>query len=436
MQTPINIFWFRRDLRLQDNAGLYHALKEGLPVLPIFIFDTYILDQLDNKKDARVEFIYDTIIELQEQLIHQKSSMLVYNCTVQQAFEKILAEYTIENVFTNTDYEPYATERDESIKKLAGKKNIGFHSFKDQVIFEKDEVIKNDGDPYVVFTPYSRSWKEKLKEFYLKPYPTEDYSKNFLEIEEQKIPSLYEMGFERSEEKIPVNKIDEDLIKDYTKDRDYPAIAGTSRLGIHLRFGTRSIRDLATKTMGSSSTFLNELIWRDFYQMILWHYPKVGKGEAFKKAYDNITWEKNEETFIAWCEGKTGYPLVDAGMRQLNAIGFMHNRVRMVTGSFLAKHLLLDWRLGEAYFAEKLLDYDLAANNGGWQWCSGSGCDSAPYFRIFNPELQMKKFDPKLEYVKKWVPEFGTDKYPDPIVDHKFARERCLQRYKEGLANA
>ncbi len=434
MQEPINIFWFRRDLRLEDNAGLYHALKAGLPVLPIFIFDTNILDKLENKADARVEFIYDTVIAIQEKLLQNSSSLMVFNSTPLHAFEKLLDEYTIQNVFTNTDYEPYATERDEAVKNILAKKNIRFNAYKDQVIFEKDEVVKSDGDPYVVFTPYSRTWKEKLAPFFLKPYPTKKYFKNFLEIKEKKILSLNEMGFENSEEKIPGNKIDEDFIKDYAKNRDYPAIAGTSRLGIHLRFGTRSIRELVAETKENSNTFLNELIWRDFYQMILWHFPKVGKGEAFKKAYDNIIWEKNEAAFNAWCEGKTGYPLVDAGMRQLNAIGFMHNRVRMVTGSFLAKHLLLDWRLGEAYFAEKLLDYDLAANNGGWQWCSGSGCDSAPYFRIFNPELQMKKFDPKLEYVKKWVPEFGTDKYPDPIVDHKFARERCLERYKEGLA--
>ena len=433
MGNEFNVFWFRRDLRLVDNAGLYHALKSDLPVIPIFIFDKNILDKLDNKKDSRVEFIFDTIEEIKKDLKAKDSGMLVYYNTPENAFKELTADYKINTVFTNRDYEPYATERDEAIEKLLKDKNIEFRTFKDHVIFEKDEVVKNDGDPYNVFTPYSRTWLDKLNKFFLKPYPNKKYFKNLSAAHRQKSISLSDMGFESGEVKIPALNIDEELLRDYAKERDFPAQHGTSRLGIHLRFGTLSIRKLAAVAKENSKVFLSELIWRDFYQMILWNYPKVGKGEAFKKAYDKIEWEKDEEGFKAWCEGKTGYPMVDAGMRQLNEIGFMHNRVRMVTASFLAKHLLIDWRLGEAYFAEKLLDYDLAANNGGWQWSSGSGCDSAPYFRIFNPELQLKKFDPDLKYVKHWVPEFETNDYPAPIVEHKFARERCLERYKKAL---
>ena len=430
----INIFWFRRDLRLDDNAGLYHALKAGKPVLPIFIFDTNILNDLEEKKDRRVEFIRDVIVKLQDELKKIKSAMRVFYNTPKKGFEQLLKDHNIETVFTNHDYEPYGIERDEEIRKLLKKNDAEFKTYKDQVIFEKDEVLKDDGKPYTVYTPYSRKWKEALTDFYIKPFPCKKYFKNFYQHAPFRIPSLSSMGFDEKEQEVPGNNPSDERIKNYTKTRDFPAIEdGTSRLGIHLRFGTVSIREEITKAKKLNSTFLNELIWREFYMAILWHFPHVGKHKAFKPAYDNINWRNNEGEFKKWCEGQTGYPIVDAGMRQLNETGFMHNRVRMITGSFLCKDLLIDWRWGEAYFAQKLLDFDLAANNGGWQWVAGSGCDAAPYFRIFNPELQTKKFDKDLKYIKKWVPEFQEFSYPKPIVNHKEARKRCLIAYKKAL---
>ncbi|MEO6636992.1 MAG: deoxyribodipyrimidine photo-lyase [Ginsengibacter sp.] len=430
----INIFWFRRDLRLNDNAGLYHALKSDLPVLPIFIFDTHILDKLGEKKDKRVEFIRSTLLDIQMQLEEFDSSLYVHYGTPELVFKKLLKDFAISAVFTNHDYEPYALEREDEINKLLQKNNIVFKTFKDQVIFEKDEVLKDDGKPYTVYTPYSKKWKDKLTDFYLIPYPCEKYFKNFHVHQAWEIPSLTSMGFKEKDQAIPSRNPSETIIKNYNKTRDYPALEhGTSRLGIHLRFGTVSIREEAAKAKELNSTFLNELIWREFYMAILWHFPHVGHHKAFKPAYDSIQWRNNEDEFDKWCKGQTGYPIVDAGMRQLNKTGFMHNRLRMITGSFLCKDLLIDWRWGEAYFAQKLLDYDLAANNGGWQWVSGSGCDAAPYFRIFNPELQTKKFDKDLQYIKKWVPEFQEFSYPKPIVDHKAARERCLEVYKNAL---
>ncbi len=430
----INIFWFRRDLRLHDNAGLYHALKTGLPVLPLFIFDTNILDKLSEKKDRRVQFIRDVIVEIQKKLSEIESSIIVFYGKPENAFEQLLNEYDIDTVFTNHDYEPYAIERDDTIKKLLEQKEIQFKTYKDQVIFEKDEVLKEDGKPYTVYTPYSKKWKETLTDFYIKSYPCEKYFKNFLKHSPGRIPSLSAMGFVKSKQEIPSSHPPDDIIKTYSKTRDYPSLeSGTSRLGIHLRFGTVSIREEVSKAKKLNAVFLNELIWREFYMAILWHFPHVGHHRAFKPEYESIKWRNNEEEFKRWCEGQTGYPIVDAGMRQLNETGYMHNRVRMITGSFLCKDLLIDWRWGEAYFAEKLLDYDLAANNGGWQWVAGSGCDAAPYFRIFNPELQTRKFDKDLAYIKKWVPEFQEFSYPKPIVNHQEARQRCLEAYKEAL---
>ncbi len=433
MTTNVNIFWFRRDLRLDDNAGLYHALKSGIPVIPIFIFDTAILDKLENKTDARVEFIHEAILALQQKLEKQGSTLEVFHGSPADIFSKLVTKYKIDTVFTNHDYDPYAISRDAGIAKLLKEKNITFKSFKDQVIFEKDEVIKDNGEPYTVFTPYSRKWKATLKDFYLKEYPTKKYFKNLFKQTAKKIPSLKQIGFKETGKKFPAANADADLIKHYEKQRDFPGIKGTSRLGVHLRFGTISIRQLASKAIALSETYLNELIWRDFYHMILWHFPHVGKGKSFKPAYDNIEWRNDNGEFEKWCTGQTGYPIVDAGMRELNETGFMHNRVRMITASFLCKHLLLDWRLGEAWFAEKLLDFDLAANNGGWQWAAGSGCDAAPYFRIFNPYLQTKRFDPEFTYIKRWVPEFQEFTYPKPIVDHEFARKRCLEVYAKAL---
>jgi deoxyribodipyrimidine photo-lyase len=433
MKEPINICWFRRDLRLKDNAALYHSLKAGLPVLPIFIFDTNILDRLENKADRRLQFIHDAIAEMQAALKKKGSSMQVLHGTPEAVFKMLLTRYNIQTVFLNHDYEPYARERDNTVYTLLKERNVGMQHFKDQVIFEKDEVIKDDGTPYTVFTPYSKKWKAKVKDFYFKAYPTQKYFKHFIQLKPLPIPSLKQMGFEETERNFPSKTAEDALVKHYSETRDFPGIKGTSGLGIHLRFGTISIRALATKAASLSGSFLNELIWRDFYHAIAWHFPHAGRGLAFKPAYDKIVWRNNEAEFEKWCRGQTGYPIVDAGMRELNETGFMHNRVRMIVAGFLCKHLLVDWRWGEAYFAEKLLDYDLAANNGGWQWAAGSGCDAAPYFRIFNPYLQTKKFDPEFKYIRKWVPEFEELTYPQPIVNHEMARERCLKTYSKAL---
>lgn len=429
----VNIFWFRRDLRLEDNAGLYQALKDGLPVIPIFIFDRYILDKLEEKNDRRVSFIYSAVEELQRSLMTLGSSLLVYHGFPEKIFEDLLVGYKISKVFTNHDYEPYAIERDSRINELLKNSDISLVSYKDQVIFDKNEVIKDDGRPYTVFTPYSKRWKSKLNDHYLKEYPNSLHYDNFYKQPALQLPSLHSLGFLQKEYVFPSKLLDQDLISKYSKQRDFPGKNGTSKIGVHLRFGTVSVRVLASRAQQLNETYLNELIWRDFYQMILWHFQKVGKGHAFKQEYEMIQWRNDEKEFELWCEGKTGYPLVDAGMRELNATGFMHNRVRMVVASFLCKHLLIDWRWGEAYFANKLLDFDLASNNGGWQWASGSGCDAAPYFRIFNPYLQTKKFDPELNYVNTWVPELNEFTYPPPIVEHEFARKRCLEVYGKAL---
>jgi deoxyribodipyrimidine photo-lyase len=439
--TQFAIFWFRRDLRLNDNAGLYHALKSGMPVLPLFIFDKSILDKLEDKADARVSFIHDTITVLSEELRELGSSLLVKYGNPEDVWTELLQQYDVKDVFCNRDYESYGISRDEKVTALIQQKGGNFYSFKDQVIFEKLEVAKKDGLPYTVFTPYSRRWKELLQSrtmggelFYLKAYPTEKYFKALYKTESLPVPSLESMGFEKSSQLIPSKEVAQGIIKNYDKNRNFPAINGTSKLGIHFRFGTVSIREKARKAMTLNDTYLNELIWRDFYAQILANFPEVEK-RSFRPLYDLIEWRNNETEFQAWCDGKTGYPLVDAGMRELNATGFMHNRVRMLVASFLVKHLLIDWRWGEAYFAQKLLDFDLASNNGGWQWAAGCGTDAAPYFRIFSPEAQAQKFDKEEKYIRKWIKEYGTNTYPKPIVDHKDARDRCLEVFKRGLSN-
>lgn len=432
MNSPVNVFWFRRDLRLHDNAGLYHALKDGKPVVPVFIFDRNILDELENRYDRRVEFIHASLREIQRLLTVAGSTLDVRYGFPDEIWKQLMKDYNIANVYTNHDYEPYAVKRDSEVKQTLEENGIPFHTFKDQVIFEKDEVLKDDGKPYTVFTPYSKKWKAILNDFYLSSYPTEKYFSNFFRQGAKSIPSLERMNFRSAGQSFPERNWNEEIIKRYKEQRDFPAIEGTSRLSVHLRFGTISIRELAREAGKLNETFLNELIWRDFYQMILWHFPHV-ISKAFKPEYDNIRWRNNEKEFEAWCKGQTGYPIVDAGMRELNETGFMHNRIRMVVASFLTKHLLIDWRWGEAYFAKKLLDFDLAANNGGWQWAAGSGCDAAPYFRIFNPYLQTQKFDPELKYIRKWVPEFEELTYPRPIVDHEVARKRCLDTYSTAL---
>lgn len=437
MDVPAIVFWFRRDLRLYDNAGLYHALKSGYPVIPIFIFDKDILDKLEDRNDARVTFIYEAIIQLDHELKKLGSSLIVLYNTPENAFKQIITLYpNIKKVYANHDYESYARKRDAEISQLLTSKGIDFLTFKDQCIMEKDEVIKDDGRPYTVFTPYKNKWMHNAKSFYLKSYPTETYTQSFVKSSdlEDSLPttiSLKEMGFIKSNISFP-SKEYQNILNEYALKRDIPSIKGTSQIGVHLRFGTISIRELARAGKLESETWLNELIWRDFYFMILWHFPYVEK-RSFKSDYDKIPWRNNEEEFELWCEGKTGYPIVDAGMRELNATGFMHNRIRMIVASFLTKHLLIDWRWGEAYFARKLLDFELSSNNGGWQWAAGSGCDAAPYFRIFNPYEQTRKFDPDFNYIRKWVPEFQELTYPKPIVEHTFARERCLQVYKKAL---
>ncbi len=439
MTNPsVILFWFRRDLRLKDNTGLYHALKmaqkEGLKVLPIFIFDRAILDKLEDKADRRVDFIHRAILEIQAELVAKGKSLWVYYGSPAAAFEQLKKQYQIKAVFTNKDYEQYGIQRDANINSILIKDQITFHTYKDQVIFEQDEVIKDDGKPYTVFTPYSRKWKMAWDANPPKPSPSEKGIEYFLDSNPLTIPGLKEMGFKATDLVVPDKKWKEATVKNYTSQRDFPSIeGGTSHLGVHLRFGTISIRQLALETAKVNTTYLNELIWRDFYHMILWHFPHVAEGKSFRGQYDLIEWRNNEKEFEAWCKGQTGYPIVDAGMRELNATGFMHNRVRMIVASFLTKHLLIDWRWGEAYFAQKLLDFDFAANNGGWQWASGSGCDAAPYFRVFNPKLQTEKFDKQLKYIRKWVPEFDSLSYPRPIVVHEEARARVLAAYAKAL---
>ncbi|MBT1708010.1 DNA photolyase family protein [Fulvivirgaceae bacterium PWU5] len=428
MGNDTTIFWFRRDLRLTDNAGLYHALRDNEHVVPVFIFDTVILDALEDIEDRRVEFIHQTLAGLKAQLEALGSSLVILHGNPVTLYRVLHPRA----VYTNHDYEPYARERDGAIQKLLEKKGIGFHAYKDQVIFEKDEVVKDDGKPYTVFTPYSRKWKAALTPFYLKRYPVEKYTGHFKKIKHQPFPGLEDIGFQRTGAQFPERVIRTGIIEKYDRTRDFPDVHGTTRLSVHLRFGTVSIRKLCQVAQQKNQVWLNELIWREFYAMILWHFPHV-QTESFKPKYDRIAWRNDPAEFDLWCTGQTGYPIVDAGMRELNATGFMHNRVRMITASFLTKHLLIDWRWGEAYFGQKLLDYDLASNNGGWQWAAGSGCDAAPYFRVFNPALQTKKFDPDHAYIKKWVPEYQTDAYARPVVEHALARQRALNTYKKGL---
>jgi deoxyribodipyrimidine photo-lyase len=426
------LFWHRRDLRIQDNAGLFKALKNNEAVIPVFIFDLSILQVLP-KNDQRVLFIHQELAKIKAQYRSFGSDIEVLFGDPKIEILKLAKKYQVTTVFTNRDYEPNALARDQYLFEVLKQENIDFIGAKDQVIFEKNEVTKDDGLPYTIYSPYARKWKAKLTAYHFKAYPTEKYLKHLHPFQTHDLISLQEMGFEQKPlQAFPSSATPSAVIQKYHELRDIPAVLGTSRLSLHLRFGTISIRALAREALKLNEKYLNELIWRDFYQMILFHFPQT-TDKAFKPQYDRIIWENNEEDFAAWCAGKTGYPLVDAGMRELNATGFMHNRVRMVVASFLTKHLLIDWRWGERCFAEKLLDFELASNVGGWQWAAGCGCDAAPYFRVFNPEAQQKKFDPKFEYIKKWVPEFGTPAYINPIVDHKMARERVLDRFKTAL---
>ncbi|MDO1448826.1 deoxyribodipyrimidine photo-lyase [Rhodocytophaga aerolata] len=431
-KQPVAIFWFRRDLRIHDNTAFYRALTSGLPVLPLFIFDKDILDRLEDRDDARVTFIHDTILALQDTFAAQGSDLLVQYGKPIDIFRQLLFEYNIPAVYINHDYEPYATRRDAEVKALLAESGTAFHTFKDQVLFEYREIVNGQGQPYKVFTPYSKKWLTTLSEEHIKEQPSQKHLYGLYKTKTEPVPSLQEMGFIRSSIEIPASKIHQDVLEKYAKERDYPAREAATRIGIHLRFGTISIRETVKKAQQHSAIWLNELIWRDFYSMLLANHPQL-EHSACKPGYDRIEWRNNEQEFERWCQGKTGYPIVDAGMRQLNQTGYMHNRVRMIAASFLVKHLLIDWRWGDAYFARKLLDYEMASNNGSWQWIAGSGCDAAPYFRVFNPNAQAAKFDKAQEYVRKWVPELGTATYPKPMVEHEFARDRMLKVYKAAL---
>ncbi|TVR38771.1 MAG: deoxyribodipyrimidine photo-lyase [Bacteroidia bacterium] len=431
--VEINLFWFRRDLRFTDNKALFHALEPGKPIMLLFVFDDDILDPLP-ANDHRVTFIYDTLSAMHKKVAGQGGGLEVRRGKPMEVLHELIHTYRIRSVFCNADHEPYGIHRDEEVKKLLDSKGVGFYQYLDHLIMEKSEVVKPDGTPYQVFTPYSKRWKDNLEEKHLKQYHCTELLKDAVFVTDSHFPEMDDIALERSSLSAPALRLDEMLIRNYHRQRDIPSINGTSRLGVHLRFGTLSIRELVGKGLQWNDTYLNELIWREFYAMILWHYPDV-VTKSFKSAYDRIRWRNNEKEFEAWKHGMTGFPMVDAGMRQLSNTGYMHNRLRMVTASFLSKHLLIDWRWGEAWFAEKLFDYELSSNNGGWQWSAGTGCDAAPYFRIFNPVAQQKKFDPEGKYITRWVPEIHEMDYPPPIVDHALARDRCLKVYKEALQN-
>ena len=432
MKQNLALFWFRRDLRLHDNAGLFAALSSGLPVQPIFIFDEEILSRLQDKNDKRVSFIYAALRNTQSRLIEQGSTLDVRYGKPLQVFQQLIEAYPVFAVYANHDYEPYADQRDKAIQKLLAANGVAFHTTKDQVIFEKAEAVKDDGTPYSVFTPYAKRWKTSLQSHRLQSHSSEKILDNLYRQKPLPFPTLQRIGFVFDKSVSAVPRVNESVVQHYHQTRDLPALQGTSRLGIHLRFGTVSIRQVVSKAAALNETFLNELIWREFFMQTLWHQPRLVR-ESCKKEYDGIHWRNNEEEFERWCQGQTGYPIVDAGMRELNETGFMHNRVRMIAASFLIKDLLIDWRWGEAYFARKLLDFELASNNGNWQWVAGCGCDAAPYFRIFNPTIQAKKFDPQSAYIRKWLPELDSFSYPQPMVEHEAAKQRCIKAYKAAL---
>lgn len=425
------IFWFRRDLRLDDNHALFKALKSGYDVLPIFIFDSNITNKL-NQNDHRLNYINNVLDGLNKRLSENKKKIYIYEGNPIEIISKLIIKLKIKEIYLNKDYEPYARDRDDKIEKLCVANNVSYNSFKDHVIFEEDQIVKNDGTPYVVYTPYSRKWIEKFQSNQLDSYPSELNLGGF--VDSDKIREVnYLMDFEKNIISPKTYNLNKDLIDKYEETRNFPALDSTSRIGVNLRFGTVSTRKIVkTSSERSNNTFLKELIWREFFIQILWHFPHTTE-KSFKDKYERIEWRNDMDDFKLWCDGKTGYPIVDAGMNQLNKTGFMHNRLRMVVGSFLCKHLLIDWRLGEKYFADKLFDYEQASNVGNWQWVAGCGVDAAPYFRIFNPEEQQKKFDKELQFIKKWIPNYDKDNYINKIVDHKFARERCLNTYKKAL---
>ena len=419
-----NIFWFRRDLRIEDNTALIQALNSSQSIIPIFIFDINIIKKLP-KDDARISFIYNQLIGINKYLKRFNSSLLVLHGDPEKLILDLVQKKNVSALYSNLDYEPYAIERDMKITNSLKKYHIQHLQFKDQVIFGPKEILKDDGNPYTVYTPYKNKWLTKFEKSLISVNTSllnNNFSKEIFDF-----PDLKEIGFVDS--KIKVSDYSLNIIGSYKDFRDFPALDKTSYLSVHLRFGTVSIREIVKLIAGSDSVFLSELIWREFFMQILYNFPHVASN-SFKTKYDKIVWRNNKDEFKLWCEGKTGYPIVDSGMRQLNETGYMHNRVRMIVSGFLCKHLLVDWRWGEKYFSQKLLDYEMSSNNGNWQWAAGTGCDSAPYFRIFNPFTQQKKFDKDYSYVKKWIKDFDENNYLDYIVDHKFARKRALDCYK------
>ncbi|MCB9224607.1 MAG: deoxyribodipyrimidine photo-lyase [Crocinitomicaceae bacterium] len=417
----VSVFWFRRDLRTEDNVALSKALESGLPILPIFIFDENILEELP-KDDPRVNFIYNQLEQIHQTFQSYNSGLKVLKSSPEQAWNELADEFDIAQVFFNKDYEPYAIKRDMAIIEFLENKGIQVKSFKDQVIFEENDILKDDGKPYTIYTPYKNKWLQKFRPSDLKNHEAQLYH---LYPQNISLPERSELGIVLSP--IKVRPFSFKKLESYADTRNFP-IHSTSDLAPHLRFGTVSIRQVIRSTKGKSETYLSELIWREFFMQILYHFPK-SVNNNFKSQYDRVQWRNDEADYERWCNGQTGYPLVDAGMRELNETGYMHNRVRMVVASFLCKDLLIDWRWGEAYFARKLLDFELSSNVGNWQWAAGTGCDAAPYFRIFNPTEQLKKFDREYTYTLKWVPEMNELTYPTPIVEHKMARERCLKAY-------
>jgi|TARA_B110000305_G_scaffold578_1_gene547 deoxyribodipyrimidine photo-lyase len=434
MREKISFFWFRRDLRIDDNTGLSKALNGDHKIIPLFIFDSEITDELEID-DPRINFIYDQLSSINIKVSSlYNSKVLVLKGNPLQVIQDLINKYDTHAFYTNNDYEPYAINRDNKVHDLLKDNGVKFLSFKDQVIFEKNEITKDDKTAYVVYTPYMKKWKVKLQTLDLDKQINNILVNNFRSNNEDfNWYDLEYFGFKKSNKKIPNYKLNDSLIENYQKERDFPALDSTTKIGPHLRFGTVSIRKIVSEVINSENeVFLQELIWREFFMQILWFFPNT-QTKCFKVKYEKVQWLKDEVSFKQWCEGKTGYPIVDAGMRELNSTGYMHNRVRMVTASFLCKHLLLDWRLGEAYFAKKLYDYESSSNIGNWQWAAGTGVDAAPYFRIFNPTTQALKFDKELKYINKWVTDLNDLNYPQPIVDHKFARQRCLEAYKKGL---
>jgi deoxyribodipyrimidine photo-lyase len=470
------LVWFRRDLRLEDHAALYHALRQARRVYCAFVFDRAILDELlaaGLTADRRVEFIHASLQELAAALRSRGGALIVRHGFATEEIPRLAADLQVDAVFANHDYEPAAIARDAQVAEALAAAGQHLLTFKDQVIFEKDEVMTASGTPYTVFTPYKKAWLNKLTPFYLRPYPVERYSGALAApARVDALPTLEALGFRKTnlaELPLPAGasggaRLFEDFqarIDAYAQARDYPALRGPSYLSTHLRFGTVSIRALAgwawqrwhERGSRGAEVWLSELIWREFYQQLLYHHPHV-VTHAFKREYDRIEWDDAPELFAAWCAGRTGYPLVDAAMAQINRTGYMHNRLRMVVASFLTKDLGIDWRRGERYFAQHLNDFELASNNGGWQWAASTGCDAQPYFRIFNPVAQSEKFDPEGRFIKRYLPQLanftadeihapwrvplarqraagcvvGVD-YPAPVVDHALARQKALARY-------